>query len=150
MKSRRRNIGVITLILACVFSGEWLRGMSYLDCVHFPTGEHSWQEWSSGRGAIRGWNLNVKTVVNEERPESFGWYMVTISEISSRNGRPQTWRWWCDNFGAENWFYFQDNFRSDFIIPYWSIVVPLILLSACLLLSKPRSLPRQSSVEAID
>ena len=116
-KPLRRKIGVVTLVIACVFAMGWVRSrlivdhyccelskpISGIDCFAFRShaGELGWTDLTMFHGYVtKGWSSyerNFQRLSDEE-------YMLAFVTV-----------------------------------PYWSIVTPLTLLSAGLLLSKPRA-----------
>jgi hypothetical protein len=123
-KPWRRKIGVVTLVMGLACLGGWARSFSVFDSVALPL------------------------------PYSGNYGFVLIST----NGRVWCGRIWCEEPIIPNWDAsslpllratilpsgesveqtFIALYRDD-LIPYSSIVVPLTLLSAWLLLSKPLS-----------
>lgn len=95
-KPLRRKIGLISLALACVFSGAWVRSCLYEDEIHI-----------NGRHFISSGGFFGETTI-----------LGTLNE----NGDPV-------------------NLLPIWLIPYAMVVIPLLLLSAWLLLSKPRVKP---------
>jgi hypothetical protein len=57
-------------------------------------------------------------------------FSIDGSEI---NAPGHDWQWRSNGFG-----YISDPGRTCLVIPYWSLAVPITLLSACLILWKPR------------
>jgi hypothetical protein len=141
-KPLRRKFGVLTLVIACVFMALWVRSCSVEDRIYFPkrvedfwvanahaiiSYNHSLAWLSEGCDAVQiGWHwpkLRSKSKVEVVRLDEK--YAAQIEEVSFFG------------FGQEReslGFYF--GIRT--FVPYWSIVLPLTLLSAILLLSKPR------------
>ena len=124
----RRKIGVVTLVLACVFMAGWVRSYVTEDMLSLPVKDPS-LSWLTSTEGIIVWmtisepnrNPEAAEVSVEQNTEddilvatavvnSFGGYITSAMTITSF------------------WF-----------IPYWSLVLPLTLLSAWLLLSKPHS-----------
>jgi len=65
-------------------------------------------------------------------------FLNTRRSLRSGNGRLQF-------VESGNWFYFEENILFDF--PYLLVVLTFALLSAYLLLSKPRVAKRQTPIE---
>jgi RNase P/RNase MRP subunit p29 len=110
----RRKLGVLTLVLACIFIGGWLRGLCAHDLI--DTGRY-----------IRGRH----GIVIDSNGNSL--------KIMTRSGEAIC----LDHTGAINTINMDTSDVHVFLagivtVPYWSIVIPLTLLSAYLLLSKPR------------
>ena len=136
-KGWQRKAGILTLMMACVLTSAWFVtnqfschiATAYVDPVQFLTAKNGYLRWASYPG-------------------------VTISEpVSLRVGRPNdveldiiesdglqkdlVWQWhW-----AWGGFEFGDGLSRSvriWAVPFWFITIPLTLLSAVLLISKPR------------
>lgn len=127
-KGWRRKIGIVTLLMACVFAGGWVRSFHFGDCVL----------WNSMMFSSHG-NLYCvppqRLTMSWERPE---WSVVNVAsaDIDSSFGQV-TWQWRLMGFGIGVF----TIFRTDILVilfPYYSIVIPLTLLSAYLLISRRR------------
>lgn len=145
----KRKVGVVTLVMAFLVLGWWCRSLPTFDEIVTPMGNHTWfglisirqslvLEKDSG-GSLLRWGL--------PRATSFPW--TEIDPLDSR----VTWYWTSCGFGI-------GEVPSTplillpvtiFMVPYWSILIPLTLLSAWLLLSKRPTvkLSEASSVEGI-
>lgn len=128
-KPLRRKLGVLTLFMACVFAAGWIRSISCWNVIDLSM-LHRSCEWNSSFGSIQwaGWDAE----------ECVTWPVVSFGSgqlVPLDPDRAQVLEMLVaadcviDNGGMN---------RIDWIIPYWSIVVPLTLLSGWLLLSKPR------------
>lgn len=148
----RRKLGCITLLMALALTGLWIRSRSTLDEYHFGKQQQTsvivasekaclvlGRLWNSSPGVILGPYIEM----DRERTISGGRIVHAADlEIESRRG----------SCGLELVKRYQQpplslkNIKLDLlIIPYWCIVWPLTLLSAWLLLSKPRQSGRQRS-----
>jgi hypothetical protein len=120
-KGWKRKLGVVTLGLACLFAAGWVRSLSVRDATRFTVTARQ-NAISSAEGHISwvAWNANVF------RNSDALW----ISRALVRG----KWAWTCfdtDDFeGVAG--------RVALAIPYFAIVIPLSLLSAWLVLSKPK------------
>lgn len=140
----RRKIGVVTLVLACVFMAEWVRSQTIEDEIIFGSGEgKSFHSLTSSRYGIK-WQKDASDGV---RHWLTGWRCNSIESTGPHEPTrgyvdPQVidWRW--ELYGIDlGRFHDQTHSTSRvswWLVPYWSIVIPLTLLSASLLLSKPR------------
>jgi hypothetical protein len=119
----RRKAGCVTLMIALLFMGGWIRSTTDRDTAVIRTGTNSFFGFESEDGSMR------------------------LAHFSSDH--PVTF------FGN---FEFESDLRSDalslmavvpselrFAVPYWSIAVPLTLLSAYLILWKPRPKERRDA-----
>lgn len=120
-RGRRRKIGAATLVMACVFMIGWIRSQNCLDVIepYLPRffGARIRVVSGSGRFTILSQNHPVRSNTGN-RPAVF--YRGSFFRWVAWNGEGL-------NIGAK-----------FTLIPYWSIVIPLTLLSAWLLISNPR------------
>ena len=146
----RRKIGVVTLLIACVFMAGWVRNYFIRDSVNIPTGNSSSIEFISGYQCL---NLVVmwSTIPDHEMASFRIYHQKEEEEIGFHAGKFL--------FAGDNspfrpaWFSFSNEVRTTslmiFSLPYWSITIPLTLLSGWLLLSKPRQPQSKAPVEPI-
>jgi hypothetical protein len=137
-KPLRRKIGVITLVMACTFAAGWIRSLSLVDYAGWDC-SFTGYDLKSERGQL--WFFYTT------RTERRNWaYLLDSERISPRINTARLpflqsnldWRWdWLGfHFSSEVSPTVQHRY---FIVPYWFIVVPLTVLSAWLILSKPRT-----------
>ena len=143
----RRKLGVLTLGVAVVLMAGWVRSMTTHDWLYFP-GHVSYESF---QGLLQRkhkyWVSKAPIQWRSERNHEYNKHKVFLGE----NADPH-WQW--------NWFRFRfdDDRRFSPVsessglrgiriwsIPYWSIVIPLTLLSAWLLCSKPRASAKPKS-----
>lgn len=121
----RRKAGVLTLGLACVFVWGWVRSLSVEDEFHFRT-----RYLAVSTNGI----LYVTYFQDVDSLIQFWWSMDDSSSgLFEAILWSVNWNWRWQGFG-----YFCSEKGYLVSIPYWSIVLPLTLLSTYLLLSKPR------------
>lgn len=142
-RGRRRKIGVLTLVTACVFAAAWMRSQGHNDELNFWTGPHEihslnssptgmcWMKWS---------NLAPSFPMTTGR---FGW--VAFQSWPRDVCNPFRWSTPQWQFASMGFHFAQSTIDPPdrgnlavWMIPYWPIVIPLTLLSAWLLLIKPR------------
>lgn len=116
-KGWRRKAGMVMLVMACVFAAGWVRSFSTADSLMFMT---------EPRGAFIAISMSG-CVLNKRMPQMEGtpgtsWHSDDLSNQTQADFLKQ----------------FYDIQPNEMRIPYWSIVIPLTLLSACLLIAKPR------------
>ena len=159
-KGWRRKTGIVTLGLACVFAAGWLRSQQIFD--------DSVRNFGGYRYGIMSFDGMIKFGRTSEIKgfPSVIWDSGKLSQLSGfevdDNGarRPfdpwksieVDWRWDCGkfNFGSGMMKWGTGNLKCEsFIIPYWSIVLPLTALSAFLLLSKPLGSTQKRTDEPI-
>lgn len=119
-RGSRRKVGCVTLVLACVLMGMWMRSFFVIDAILSPIGGRQ-QTVISLRNKITwsSWDLE-----NHEAEYSGSAFHLApelsqfiMEQIDARRERPSFRQW---------------------IVPYWCIVLSLTLLSAYLILGKPR------------
>lgn len=142
----RRKTGLVTLVMACVCMGGWLRSFSFMDQLRIP--DHRRQQihvFHSLNGALRWIRIeqgaepddvlftpNWMVVSRKTKPQAFASDNRFIPETNCR------FHW--AGFGAAD---LSSNapagsFPTIVWFPYWSIIMPLTMISAWLLLiSKP-------------
>lgn len=134
-KGWERKSGCVTLVMACVFMAGWVRSFVANDVIDLK--EHL---------TFASINSCMVLVV----PEKLGsltesdwepyWEIQPASapgELESELVTFFTWRfrWFGFGFGdSKN----RDDSVCVFVVPYWSVVLPLPLLSTCLLLRRLR------------
>lgn len=160
LKPLRRKIGVIALVLSAILTGAWIRSLSTLDTLCYATTDHLWR-LTIEEGLVE---LTYYHRVSGEPdlPPNTGW--KSASNIDSR-GRKSLHGYITANLAiADTKFVFYDFSCSTkkwitptidvdqkyYVVPYWSMVIPTTLLSACLLLSKPRATRPQPSTDSAE
>ena len=143
----RRQAGVVTLLMACVIMGSWVRSLVRHDLVMIPWGNDTFCV-ESACGVIEFARLTTRDhkskpmwSANEITPTHWRWLNNdgiprAVDHLGELSENEIDWRWdWAGfHFGAGHSI---NDREEDYMFPYWSIVVPLTLLSAYLLLSKP-------------
>ena len=147
-----RKIGCVTLFLALVFMGLWIRGLAFFECVVVPGRETYSVFWSSHRKITnypgiaweRWWDDSTASPNKIIWTQWKSWSTPTEAQIeenarvyaaykkSSEWAESGTWEW-------ELYGLIVGASRSHIIlgVPFWSITIPLTLISAWLLLTKP-------------
>ena len=150
----RRKIGVVTLVLACAFAGAWVRSINHLDMIDI---NHTRKKGKPANSAIVSACGKFAIIPGTQ----FMIYMQTTSPpIHIKLCKNITiWHFTADrvkwtSMAANSVGIYEHN--SDprpliNMIPYWICVLPFTLLSAYLLLSKPRQLtPIRTPNAALD
>jgi hypothetical protein len=145
-KAPRRKIGLATLLMACLFAVGWVRSCTEADVVSYASGRYSTHVWFSIRsqtGLMRDWNEPEEFA--KKHPDlklaEAGPFFPTWSKLPSQTIDLSSAMWMPRRFG----FNIAEGHTDDgnrwavFSAPYGAIVIPLTVLSACLLLSKPRT-----------
>ena len=129
-KPRRRKIGAILLIAACVLTAAWIRSCSVVDTISFSTGGY-------GACLVSG-NQKVRLFFKHELP-------LDAIVKGNAQGTPliETWQIDFDRSSAEfnhrsttmelGAIFSRPSMQEFKLIPYWPIVIPLILLTVWLL-----------------
>jgi hypothetical protein len=147
-KPSRRKIGVVTLLMACVFSIGWVRSTVVEDVF-----------------TLKFNKKRVDRLISSVRYRGIMWQGICFPEhhmklsptswVSMNGADPRTRHW----YGADEWtgqFFRSKNeisaagVRSSLmLISYGVIAIPLTLLSVYLLLSKPRK-PKSGQTQIED
>ena len=138
----RRKIGVLTLVMALALWCLWIRSSQCFDSVLLLNGEKSYHSIWCCHGEI-AWTLVpcTKGTIPDVIRKYYGWHTTPISQLITRkNGFPPYDQFFIHlessppNFN--NVYTVEAN--PNLILPFWPIGIFLTLLSAYLLLSKPR------------
>ena len=135
----RRKGGVITVAVACLLAGGWARSTIVADSFEFTTVRGgAIHQFASEYGAIQWRCCRTSGYMSPE------WSSRRI--IENPNGH------FIDREFSHLILRYADDssWSGNACRPYWLVVIPLTLLSASLLLSKPRSKPTatQQTVDA--
>ena len=144
---RRRKFGIVSLAMALVFTGGWLRASRMSDCLmvqsasstHALISTEGCFSWISTTGELSNdgpvtWNswpgpmILVELVIDVETEWQWRWLGFDFGKKRRRGGMPITF--WA--------------------IPYWSVAFPLTLFSAYLLLSTSRLSKASNPVEILE
>lgn len=140
-KPLRRKIGVATLVVACVLAVGWARSIFVRDmCFQM----HNWRQvyFISNDGVVIGSIAFVRPDPKDDKSHlGLKWTTdkaVPFMGLRDEEGCDFNWQ-----SGRLRFIHVGENSycRSAirWSIPFWHITVPLTLLSAWLLLSKPRT-----------
>lgn len=147
-KPLRRKIGVVTLLMACVFTGVWVRSLRTSDQLTLMKWNETSYVMASEHARIvfgRLSNAGISGII--------GPYLDVPHDQIVSGGRllhaaDLKVEWRRQAYGFELGKRTRQEPRSSgtielrfLIMPYWSIVTPLTLLSVWLLLSKSKSKP---------
>lgn len=150
----RRKLGVVALMVSCVFAAGWVRSCSVEDRIYLPKRVKNF--WIANADAIVSYDHSLAWMSEGSDAAQMGWhwpkwqskskadvvrhaekYPAQIEEIRFLGFGQKT-----ESFG----FYF----GSRTFAPYWSIVIPLTLISGWLLVSQPReSHPKKTPIGPI-
>ena len=118
----RRKIGVVALLLSCVFAAGWVRSLSRIDMLFVADNAIS----ISGNG-------NIVLTRSVRIREHLRGGIVIEGTFTSLSCGQQLWRFSSLDSGSTKLVEYDRR-----MVPYWSIVVPLTAISVGLLLSKPQ------------
>ena len=119
----RRKAGCVALVLACAVMGLWFRSFAIFDVISLANGQQQHQIASaSGRLFWGAWRERSRHSRPRNEWERIGTSRRTRDEVDIQLESFHNFRW---------------------IIPYWSVVLPLTLLSAYLILWEPRKRTEQ-------
>ncbi len=139
----RRKVGVVTLVMALAFAGAWLRGHRVKDVYSTGGPRTVYETWSSSREGISWLRLTLQQPITSS---TSGWrtYIVgttgnSIEGFIRNQKQTVDWRWkWLGFDSGESHASKPISIQMTFFtIPYWSLVLPLTLISAYLILWKP-------------
>ena len=136
----RWKTGVVTLVMALLFVLGWTRSPSVVDAIQFGSGRLTMEHCVSVNGSL------VWGRLRKEDPKSIIVFPVweasensTLDGFLAKANLRCSWRRYGFGSGELN-VDSSDRFQHTiWIIPYWSIVIPLALISVWLLLGKPRA-----------
>lgn len=122
----RRRSGCATLVMACIFMAGWFRSFVILDSLAYSGSGRQYQI-----GSWDGYILWMSGVpVSDVELLNFKWDRMTFGPLIPESEISDVF------MNSENWKPF-----VKWTIPYWSVALPLTLVSAWLLLTKPRKKP---------
>lgn len=142
-KPFRRKVGVVMLGLACFVMVAWVRSIFIGDHFSFAADGRKRTRLISADGYLNlneehySWQIpSLPNSVWESAPRR-----PTESDDSDDVDAPMIWEW--SAFGIDVGEFSHDPGLGDVrhffcCVPYWSIVLPFTLLSAYLLVTKPR------------
>jgi len=138
----RRKIGFVTLVMALCFMAGWVRSLIIGDILRFPVREITCQYASNG-GVFTIESLSPDGL----QPARWLWNTTPVDHTSEydffSDGAEFDWLWVSGDFLCYNKKWKNPGtipyvYSYCVAAPYWSITVPLTLISLWLLLSKPR------------
>ena len=157
----RRNLGVVTLVMALVLMVGWIRSEVKGESLVIPLNKSTvyLQSYCGKLSAMQEvCQPRVRAVQYECRP-----LLSATDRHSFAFSSDEKWKWknpllrWSGigfdfgkSLGYDGW---GDGSPAPFqyvcTVPYWSLVIPLTLLSAYLLLSKPRKSIQKKITEPV-
>ena len=136
----RRKVGVVTLLMACVLMAGWIRSLTHFEGVSLPVERmpnHFFVSWDSSLV----W-LTENAGVTGPYPRFKSRSITGVDDRIFESPHFQ-WRWKYCGFGSgvgvdEIKVGNRIEQNTLTVVPYWSVTIPLTLITAFLLLSKPR------------
>jgi hypothetical protein len=143
----KRKLGVVTLAMACGFIIGWVRSLSVMDVLQIGSGSRTMEHCVSTNGSLIWGRFRT------EDPNSVIVFPIwgtsgssTIEAFLEHANLRCNWRSFGFGRGDLNIDSLDRSRHTFWMIPYWSIILPLTVLSAFLLLTKPRqSIPRKTA-----
>jgi len=152
-KSWRRKTGCVTLVVALALMRAWLKSNQLYDQVVFRH-MHSAHLQTSTRGYFnwrRTYGISDREQPHKDLPSGWRSFVQKKMEMPDMlHGKTIVWRRKGLGFdlGSGEYGFSNKMFGvASWTMPYWSVVVPLTLLSMILLLSKPRVAKPKKAVE---
>ena len=154
-KPWRRKVGTVTLLLALVSVVGWVRSFYFTDLITFPTANALNRLISDKHGVV--WTIESQTAEEHAEVEWESLFGIPVPNIffsfpQSLDLHGKVWKRNCAFLGfgfLEGQIFGRESTMTVRIVPYWSVVFPLTLLSAYLLLSKPRKSNQKKTTEPI-
>lgn len=147
----KTKTGVLTLVLASVLMAGWVRSRSRADTVMYPVAKRTFDSLVSATGSLVWQRTHLAPQpdglvdVSPIGPTHLIWSTSPLFEGVAEEDSGFHWRWRFCGLGIADTPPEQTDelgMSATFLyVPYWSIVVPLTLLSAFLLLSRFRKSP---------
>lgn len=151
-KPLRRKFGVVTLVMACVFACGWVRSVYISEVVSSLISDQTQVFMNSTDGMFWCGRFIVHDPGYFSSQPTLRWVQYDDNKFN-REDWELSW-YWCFSDGgmvAHSSGTTPQNQQYDYFLvammPYWSIVIPMTLLSAYLLLSKPRQSVQKKIVE---
>lgn len=146
----RRKTGVVTLVLACVLMGGWMRSTFLTDELGIPTWNHRGAALMSSGQSLLWITQDTNAATTGDYP--LDWMTVDSSD-NLMNIEEIKWSWRQGGFGVGEWSWLErgDTSQEGYRVtqtyrafPYWCITIPLTLLSAYLILVPSRKRPARN------
>ena len=141
----RRKIGVVALLMACVFLGGWFRNMTTYDAVSVPLGKQTKAVFLSVDHAL----VWVKIQSPDSAPAFPEWESrpaITAQFKPLTDYRDYCSQWCGLAIGDVPPTMAGGDHISFWVAPYWVVILSLTVFSVDLLLIKPKkSMPKSIS-----
>jgi hypothetical protein len=121
----RRKFGVLTLVMACVFAAGWVRSISIEDQIQIKPPDR----WHRFLHVFESSHSVISWVALDMQFGEIQWQSAPVGA-----DRETMLLEWFPQYAERR----EKKYVKNWEVPYWSIVIPLTLLSAWLLLIDPR------------
>ena len=138
----RRKFGLVTLVMACVFAGGWVRSVTIYEDATFLMSSKSQLFIESGDGIFSFGRLLAHDPEYFSTQPKTDWHRFAPHQHIREGWESLRWYWRFSNVGIGGHHSGVAPQIDDLLLvvmPYWAITVPLTLISLWLLLSKPRT-----------
>ena len=134
----KRKLGVVTLVMALAFLGGWVRSMSVVDLLDYKRDARTaYFVHSADKKLLFVWLHDnphpfLSTIGSVPLSDSTDIRLISIFRNSG---------WNCFGFAIGDTKNNTDDSTTNIafcLVPYWSLTIPLTLISLWLLLTKPR------------
>jgi len=132
-KGLRRKLGVLTLMMACLFVAAWGRSHISSHLLRIPVGDRI-----EYRAELARYGISLskhQKIVEAVKPQG----EIDITKETDVNKVVEFY------VGRSRGY----NILGRVVVPYWFAIIPLTLLSAGLLLTKPRQSTQKKIAEPI-
>jgi len=150
-KGWRRKVGCVTLLMALFLTGMWIRSFKIFDNF-WITSLQNRNSLSSSDGCIRLGHAHANEARVTKWDVKYDSHVIKRKAKSASNFTEHDFSRVAGDFylksATHNWGHYSDLVQTpgppisvrliSAQVPYWSIVIPLTLLSAWLLISKSR------------
>ncbi len=145
-KGWRRKAGLVTLAMACVFMVGWMRSHLFQDTITIPLSFGSQIRLVSASQQLVLATINIRTGKGEASNRERFWISRRIGDTggwvyTSADTTPIYFGFHGHSFWRDKHFFANGGTSvsvTKLHFPYWSLVLPLTLLSTWLILIKPR------------
>ena len=149
-KPWRRKIGIVTLVMALVFMAGWVRSLTICDLFSCPLGKFI-QVYLASENQTLLWSYQKCIVPPFPTYGAHPLQTVKTDKYYVLYAVNWKWRWFRFGFGEricnEASLVIPPHSHPVVAVPYFSIVLLLTLLSAFLILWKPRKMIQETIME---
>lgn len=143
----RRKAGIGTLLIAFAVTGLWIRSLTTIDRVEYSDSFTTWR-WSSHHGLLSLKSYEHGKVIPAAIRKKYFWkhqQLQTRTFADYQDFISTSWPW--KYFGMGYHRGGEPRVETEFRVRCSTIAVPMMILSAWLLISRPRRSPPPASSE---